>query len=40
MTFELESIKVGIGNLQWNAPDNEVFIIKLGKKVINYVKLC
>lgn len=33
MTFELESIKVGIGNPQWGAPDNEVFIIKLGKRL-------
>ena len=33
MTFEIESISVGYGNKEWGAPDNIVFIIKLGKKV-------
>lgn len=33
MTFEIESISIGRGNKSWGAPDNEVFIIKLGKRV-------
>lgn len=33
MTFEIENISVGYGNKEWGAPDNIVFIIKLGKKV-------
>jgi hypothetical protein len=32
MTFEIENISVGYGNKEWGAPDNIVFIIKLGKK--------
>ena len=33
MTFEIESITVGKGNPEWGAPTEEVFIIKLGKRV-------
>lgn len=33
MTFEIEEIKVGVGNSQWGAPKEEVFIIKLGKRL-------
>lgn len=33
MTFEIESISIGKGNPAWGAPDNEVFIIKLGKRI-------
>ena len=33
MTFEIENISVGYGNKKWGAPDNIVFIIKLGKRV-------
>lgn len=33
MTFEIESITIGKGNPEWGAPDKEVFIIKLGKRV-------
>jgi hypothetical protein len=32
MTFEIENISVGYGNKEWGAPDNIVFIIKLGKR--------
>lgn len=31
MAFELEKITIGKGNPEWGAPDNDVFIIKLGK---------
>lgn len=33
MTFEIESITIGRGNPEWGAPDKEVFIIKLGKRI-------
>ena len=34
MTFEIESIAIGIGKPEWGAPaDKEVFIIKLGKRI-------
>ena len=33
MTFEIENISVGYGNKEWGAPDNIVFIIKLGKRI-------
>lgn len=33
MTFEIESITIGIGNPEWGAPTEEVFIIKLGKRL-------
>ena len=33
MTFEIERISVGKGKPEWGAPEEEVFIIKLGKRV-------
>ena len=33
MTFEIESITIGKGNPEWGAPTEEVFIVKLGKRV-------
>ena len=33
MTFEIDNISIGKGNKEWGAPDEEVFIIKLGKKI-------
>lgn len=33
LTFELENIKVGIGNPDWGAPNYNVYILKLGKLV-------
>lgn len=33
MTFEIESISIGKGKPEWGAPDEEVFIIKLGKNL-------
>ena len=33
MTFEIESITIGKGKPEWGAPTEEVFIIKLGKRV-------
>lgn len=33
MTFEIESITIGRGNPEWGAPDKEVFIIKLGRRI-------
>lgn len=33
MLFELNDIVVGKGNKELGAPDNEVFILKLGKRV-------
>lgn len=33
MTFEIESITIGKGNPEWGAPTEEVFIIKLGKRI-------
>ena len=33
MTFELENISIGKGNKEWGAPDEDVFIIKLGKRI-------
>ena len=33
MTFEIESIRFGKGNPEWGAPDEDVFIIKLGKRL-------
>jgi hypothetical protein len=32
MTFELEKITIGKGKPEWGAPDEDVFIIKLGKR--------
>ena len=33
MTFEIESITIGKGNPEWGVPAEDVFIIKLGKRV-------
>lgn len=33
MTFEIESIRIGKGKSEWGAPSEEVFIIKLGKRI-------
>lgn len=33
MTFEIESITIGKGNPEWGAPSEDVFKIKLGKRV-------
>ena len=33
MTFKIKSITIGEGNPEWGAPNEDVFIIKLGKRV-------
>ncbi len=33
MTFKCDGITVGRGNKEWGAPDNDVFIIRLGDRV-------
>lgn len=33
MLFEIKSISIGKGNKEWGAPDDDVFIIKLGEKI-------
>lgn len=33
MLFELEKFTIGKGNAVWGAPDEEVFIIHLGKRI-------
>jgi hypothetical protein len=33
MTFKLEHIYIGKGRKEWGAPDNDVFIIKLGRRI-------
>ena len=33
MTFECAGITVGRGRPEWGAPDDEVFVIKLGKRI-------
>lgn len=33
MTYELERITIGKGRKEWGAPDNDVFIIKLGERI-------
>lgn len=33
MIFEIESITIGKGNPEWGAPNKEVFVIKLGRRV-------
>ena len=35
MTFEIESISIGKGKREWGAPTENVFIIKLGKRLDN-----
>lgn len=32
ITFKIKEITIGIGNKEWGAPDEDVFIIKLGEK--------
>lgn len=34
MIIEIKDISIGIGNKEWGAPKEEVFIIKLGNKLI------
>lgn len=33
MTFECDGITIGKGRTEWGAPDDEVFIIKLGSRI-------
>lgn len=33
MVFEINDITIGKGRKEWGAPDNDVFIIKLGKRI-------
>ena len=33
MTFKVEDISIGKGKKEWGAPDEEVFIIKIGKLI-------
>lgn len=33
MTFEIDSITIGKGKTEWGAPEEEVFIIKLGNRI-------
>lgn len=33
MTFKCKGIRIGKGRPEWGAPDKEVFIIELGKKL-------
>ena len=33
MTFECRSISIGKGRKEWGAPNDDVFIIKLGKRI-------
>lgn len=33
MTFEIKNIRIGKGRTDWGAPDEDVFIIELGKRV-------
>ena len=33
MLFELRELRVGKGNKEWGAPEEEVFILKLGNRV-------
>ena len=35
MLFEIDSISIGKGNKEWGAPDEDVFILKLGKRIEN-----
>ena len=35
MTFEIDTITIGKGKPEWGAPNEDVFKIKLGKKVMN-----
>lgn len=33
MLFKLNNICIGVGNPEWGAPEEEVFILKLGEKI-------
>ena len=33
MLFEINNISIGKGKTGWGAPDKDVFIIKLGKRI-------
>lgn len=33
MTFKIEDVKIGKGDPEWGAPDEDVFIIKLGERL-------
>lgn len=33
MTFECAGITIGRGRPEWGAPDDEVFVIKLGRRI-------
>lgn len=33
MTFECKGITIGKGKKEWGAPDNDIFIIKLGERI-------
>lgn len=33
MTFEIKEIVIGKGNPEWGAPNEDVFIIKLGERI-------
>ena len=33
MLFKLNSISIGKGHSEWGAPDNEVFVLKLGNRI-------
>lgn len=33
MTFCIDSIRIGKGRPEWGAPDEDVFIIRLGKRI-------
>lgn len=35
MLFEIKSMHIGFGNPEWGAPDEEVFIIKFGERIVN-----
>ena len=34
MTFEIKEITIGKGNPEWGAPKEDVFIIKLGERIV------
>lgn len=33
MLFRLNNVSIGKGRLKWGAPDNDVFILKLGERI-------
>lgn len=37
MLFKIDNISIGIGKKEWGAPDDEVFIIKLGDRIWNEI---